>query len=70
MYHRKGDCYGKVDYWLNSLQARVKNVPVLIVGTHLDLYQKVIKDKKRTKGRKMADPHNTSSGYYFFLFLN
>jgi len=37
----------RLDYWLNSLQARVKGVPVIIVGTHMDLYNKLYKKKKK-----------------------
>jgi hypothetical protein len=40
----------KVDYWLHSLQARVPGVPVIIVGTHLDLYTKATKKKKKKDG--------------------
>jgi hypothetical protein len=44
----------KVDYWLHSLQARVPGVPVIIVGTHLDLYTKATKKKKKKDGTSTA----------------
>jgi hypothetical protein len=43
-------CGVQVDYWLHSLQARVPGVPVVIVGTHLDLYTKATKKKKKKDG--------------------
>ncbi len=55
----------QIDYWLHSLQARVPGVPIVIVGTHVDQFYKII---KRTSKRKIKEGTTATPSCIFLIF--